>query len=206
MTRPEDLIYAVDERPPWPRLVLLGLQHAMLMSVYLVLIVIVFRHAVFSAIHIGPAVLAANTGGLPAVFSWDWCRSLRSPRSPVLRWSRPGAILPRLHLQAQFHRLRARRGAKKSDLRARRLDPDERLPPDHVDRRAKGPTDHAPRHALAKSRICHAHHAAGSITSALSLFSRSKLLSFLKHQSELPRRRNQRGGQYHGLLEESVRM
>ncbi len=109
MTRPEDLIYAVGERPPWPRLLFLGAQHAVLMSVYLVLIVIVFRHAkasdaatlnalglgmialaistvlqalwkgpvgsgylappVFSAIYIGPAVLAADTGGLPAVFA-----------------------------------------------------------------------------------------------------------------------------------------
>src|SRR6516165_8199810 len=108
MTRPEDLLYAVDELPPWPRLLFLGMQHAMLMSIYLVLIVIVFRHAgasdtailnalscgmitlatstvlqsiwkgpvgsgylappVFSAIYIGPAVLAAGTGGLPAVF------------------------------------------------------------------------------------------------------------------------------------------
>ena len=108
MTRPEDLLYTVGELPPWPRLLFLGMQHAMLMSVYLVLIVIVFRHAgasyaatlnalsfgmialaastvlqsiwkgpvgsgylappVFSAIYIGPAVLAASTGGLPAVF------------------------------------------------------------------------------------------------------------------------------------------
>jgi len=108
MTRPEDLLYAADELPPWPRLLFLGAQHAVLMSVYLVLIVIVFRHAgasheatlsalcfgmialaastalqsiwkgpvgsgylappVFSAIYIGPAVLAAGTGGLPAVF------------------------------------------------------------------------------------------------------------------------------------------
>ena len=45
MTRPEDLIYGVDELPPWPRLVFLGAQHAVLMSVYLVLIVIVFRDA-----------------------------------------------------------------------------------------------------------------------------------------------------------------
>src|SRR5215831_19372074 len=45
MTRPEDLLYRVDELPPWPRLLFLGIQHAMLMSVYLVLIVIVFRHA-----------------------------------------------------------------------------------------------------------------------------------------------------------------
>ena len=108
-TRPEDLIYAVDDLPPWPRLIFLGAQHAALMSVYLVLIVIVFRHAhadnaetlnalslgmvalavstvlqalwkgpvgsgylappVFSAIYIGPAVLAADTAGLPAVFA-----------------------------------------------------------------------------------------------------------------------------------------
>ena len=108
MTCPEDLLYAADELPPWPRLLFLGMQHAILMSVYLVLIVIVFRHAdasagvtlnalsfglialaistalqsiwkgpvgsgylappVFSAIYIGPAVLAAGTGGLPAVF------------------------------------------------------------------------------------------------------------------------------------------
>jgi xanthine/uracil permease len=39
MTRPEDLIYGVDELPPWSRLVFLGAQHAVLMSVYLVLIV-----------------------------------------------------------------------------------------------------------------------------------------------------------------------
>ena len=109
MTRPEDLIYTVDELPPVPRLIFLGTQHAVLMSVYLVLIVIVFRRAdashaatlnalslgmialaistvlqtvwrgpvgsgylappVFSAIYIGPAVLAADTGGLPAVFA-----------------------------------------------------------------------------------------------------------------------------------------
>jgi len=42
MARPEDLIYAVDELPRWPRLVFLGAQHAVLMSIYLVLIVIVF--------------------------------------------------------------------------------------------------------------------------------------------------------------------
>jgi len=108
MTRPEDLLYAVDDLPPWPRLLILGMQHAMLLSVNLVLVVIVFRRAgagdaatldalslgmialaistvlqslpkgpvgsgylappIFSAIYIGPAVLAAGTGGLPAVF------------------------------------------------------------------------------------------------------------------------------------------
>ena len=105
--RPADLTYAVDDLPPWPRLLFLGAQHAVLMSVYLVLIVIVFRHAgadhatianalslgmiglalatvlqalrrgpvgsgylaapVFSAMYLGPALLAAKAGGLPAV-------------------------------------------------------------------------------------------------------------------------------------------
>lgn len=106
--RPEDLIYAVDERPPLRRLLALGLQHAAVLSIYLVMIVIVFRAAnaphavtisavslgmiaiavatvlqalrsgpvgsgflappVFSAIYLGPSVLAAEAGGLPAVF------------------------------------------------------------------------------------------------------------------------------------------
>jgi xanthine permease XanP len=106
--RPEDLIYAVDERPPLPTLVALGIQYAALMAIYLVIVVIVFRDAgashsattsavslgmiamalvsilqakrigpvgsgmlappIFSAIYLGPSVIAAKTGGLPAVF------------------------------------------------------------------------------------------------------------------------------------------
>jgi NCS2 family nucleobase:cation symporter-2 len=126
MTRPEDLIYAVDELPPWPRLVFLGAQHAVLMSVYLVLIVIVFRSAeashaatlkslslgmialaisaalqaiwrgpvrsgylappVFSAIYIGPAVFAAETGGLPAVFAMTiFAGAVEVALAPLLR-------------------------------------------------------------------------------------------------------------------------
>ena len=126
MTRPEDLLYGLDELPPWPRLLFLGIQHAMLMSVYLVLIVIVFRHAgashavtlnalscgmialaastvlqsiwkgpvgsgylaspVFSAIYIGPAVLAAGTGGLPAVFGMTIFAGLvETSLAPLLR-------------------------------------------------------------------------------------------------------------------------
>jgi membrane-bound lytic murein transglycosylase MltF len=34
VTRPEDLIYTVDEPPRWPRLIFLGAQHAVLMKVY----------------------------------------------------------------------------------------------------------------------------------------------------------------------------
>jgi xanthine permease XanP len=107
-TRPSELIYAVDERPPWPKLVALGLQHTLLICVYLVLVSIVAKDAaashdvtlnaislgmiglaigavlqaqragpigsgylavpVFSAIYLGPSVLAAKAGGLPAVF------------------------------------------------------------------------------------------------------------------------------------------
>ncbi len=106
--RPDDLLYAVDERPPPVVLLVLGLQHAALLSIYLLLVVIVFQAAgashgvtisavslgmiaiaigsvlqalrhgpigsgylappVFSAIYLGPAVLAAETGGLAAVF------------------------------------------------------------------------------------------------------------------------------------------
>jgi len=67
MTRPEDLIYAVDELPPWPRLIFLGAQHAALMSVYLVLIVIVFRSAdashaaTLNALSLGMIALAIST-------------------------------------------------------------------------------------------------------------------------------------------------
>jgi xanthine permease XanP len=107
--RPEDLIYTVDERPPLPTLMALGVQYAALMSIYLVIVVIVYRDAgashaattsavslgmiamalvsmlqavrigpigsgmlappIFSAIYLGPSVMAAKSGGLPAVFS-----------------------------------------------------------------------------------------------------------------------------------------
>jgi NCS2 family nucleobase:cation symporter-2 len=106
--------------------VFLGAQHAVLMSVYLVLIVIVFRDAgashaatlsalslgmvalaisavlqaiwrgpvgsgylappVFSAIYIGPAGLAADTGGLPAVFAMTiFAGAVEIALAPLLR-------------------------------------------------------------------------------------------------------------------------
>ncbi|HWP90590.1 MAG TPA: solute carrier family 23 protein [Thermodesulfobacteriota bacterium] len=108
-TRPDDLIYTVDDFPPWPRLILLGLQNVVLISIYLVFIVIISNAAgspqhvtvsaislgmiavaiatmlqaiwkgpvgsgflappVFSAIYLGPSLLAAKAGGLPAVFA-----------------------------------------------------------------------------------------------------------------------------------------
>ena len=126
MTRPDDLIYGVDERPPCLHLIFLGAQHAALMSVYLLLVVIVFRHAgagdaatlnalslgmvalavstmlqavwkgpvgsgylappVFSAIYIGPAVLAADIGGLSAVFAMTmFAGAVEMALAPLLR-------------------------------------------------------------------------------------------------------------------------
>ena len=107
-TKPENLIYAVDDKPPLVRLMLLGVQNAILIAIYLVYIVIITKAAgesekltvsaismgmiaisiatvlqslwkgpvgsgyfappVYSAIYLGPSVLAAKAGGLPAVF------------------------------------------------------------------------------------------------------------------------------------------
>ncbi len=107
--RPANLEYSVADRPPWVQVVLLGIQFAVIISVYLVMIVIVVRAAgaqadvatsavsfgmiaiaiatvlqalphgpvgsgfmappVFSAIYLGPSILAAQAGGLPAVFA-----------------------------------------------------------------------------------------------------------------------------------------
>src|SRR5260221_10907775 len=129
-SRPQDLIYAVDERPPGPQLALLGVQHAVMISVYLVLIVIIMRAArvtdavalsavgmglvaiavasalqalrlgpvgsgylappVYSAIYLGPSVLAAETGGLPAGFGMTgFARPGEIVLSGVLRPPRP---------------------------------------------------------------------------------------------------------------------
>ncbi|WP_133128439.1 uracil-xanthine permease family protein [Legionella nagasakiensis] len=62
-----DLIYSVDDKPPLPKLILLGLQHVILMSVYLVLIVIIVRAAHLSdttalnAVRMGMIALAIAT-------------------------------------------------------------------------------------------------------------------------------------------------
>lgn len=108
VAKPADMIYAVDDVPPMRHLVPLGLQHAALLIVYLVLIVVVVRTGgatdsqlisavslgmvaaaigamlqalrrgpvgsgflaspVFSAIYLGPSLLAAKSYGLAAVF------------------------------------------------------------------------------------------------------------------------------------------
>jgi xanthine permease XanP len=105
--RPSDPVYAVDDVPPPARLAVLGLQYAILIAVYLIMVVLVARAAkasaevtqsliglgfvaaaigtvaqswrgklfgsgylappVFSAIYLGPSLLAANAGGLAAV-------------------------------------------------------------------------------------------------------------------------------------------
>ena len=43
--RPANLTYAVDERPPSGKLLLLGLQYAVLDASYLVLVAIIVRHS-----------------------------------------------------------------------------------------------------------------------------------------------------------------
>jgi xanthine permease XanP len=43
--RPSDLAYAVDERPPAARLILIGLQYAVMTAIYLIIVVIILRHA-----------------------------------------------------------------------------------------------------------------------------------------------------------------
>lgn len=49
--RPADLVYAVDERPPLPQWLLLGLQYAVMVATYLVIVVIIISHA-----HVSSAV------------------------------------------------------------------------------------------------------------------------------------------------------
>ncbi len=131
--RPDDLVYAVDERPPLPRLFALGSQHALLASIYLILIVIIARKAgagdatlismvslamialafasalqasragsgylaipVYSAIYLGPSVLAAQTGGLPLVFGMTIFAGLVEVALSLvlrrLRWLFPPAV------------------------------------------------------------------------------------------------------------------
>jgi NCS2 family nucleobase:cation symporter-2 len=107
--RPLNIEYGVTDHPPPGQVALLGIQFAVIISVYLVIIVIIVRAAgvapdvarsavsfgmialaigttlqalprgpvgsgflappVFSAIYLGPSILAAQVGGLPAVFA-----------------------------------------------------------------------------------------------------------------------------------------
>lgn len=45
MRQPPNIVIGVDQRPPFPDLVLLGLQYAFLLCVYLVIVVIIVRAA-----------------------------------------------------------------------------------------------------------------------------------------------------------------
>lgn len=107
--KPANIEYGVDEIPPLLHVGLLGVQYALLNSVYLIIVVIIVRAAdappdvsrsalslgmiaiaistvlqglprgpigsgflappVFSAIYLGPSVLAAHAGGIPAVLA-----------------------------------------------------------------------------------------------------------------------------------------
>lgn len=113
---PANITIGVDARPPLVQFVLLSIQYAFLLSVYLVLVVIVVRAAgagpetarsvvsmamiasavgtvlqalprgpvgsgflappVFSAIYLGPSIMAAKAGGLPAVACMTVCAGL----------------------------------------------------------------------------------------------------------------------------------
>ena len=61
--RPAELIYALDERPPWPQLLALGFQHVAVICPYLVMVALVLeasklpREAAQSAI--GLAMIAS---------------------------------------------------------------------------------------------------------------------------------------------------
>lgn len=125
-TRPPELLYALDERPPWGRLAALGLQHAALVAIYLVFVVIVTRAAgvgtqmtitvlslgmlslavaaalqaspigsgylavpVFSAIYLGPSIIAAGQGGLALVFGMTiFAGAVEIALSRALPWLR----------------------------------------------------------------------------------------------------------------------
>ena len=62
-----NLIYSVDERPPLNKLIILGLQYVMLMSIYLIIILVYFTIAkappeiIPSAISMGMIALAIST-------------------------------------------------------------------------------------------------------------------------------------------------
>jgi len=75
--RLDDLIYAVDDKPPLIKLLLLGLQHVTLMSVYLVIIVIVVRAA-------DPSIKVAHTAISMGMISLAIATSLQALRKGPL--------------------------------------------------------------------------------------------------------------------------
>jgi hypothetical protein len=57
--RPSGLVYAVDEWPPPARLAMLGFQYAVMAAMYLVLVVIILRHA-----RVAPELVKHSTFGM----------------------------------------------------------------------------------------------------------------------------------------------
>ena len=72
-TKPSDLVYGVDDVPPLPRLLALGFQYAVLLSVYLIIVVLVARAAKVppevTTDLVGLALVAAAIG--TAVQAWN---------------------------------------------------------------------------------------------------------------------------------------
>ena len=76
-TRPEGLLYALDEWPPAPRLLLLGLQYAVMDAIYLVLVAIILRAA-----HVDAAT-SVNLMGIACVAVAIGTALQALPRGPV---------------------------------------------------------------------------------------------------------------------------
>jgi xanthine permease XanP len=76
-TRPRNLLFAVDERPPARQLLLLGVQYAILDAIYLVLVAIILRHA-----HAGSAA-RVNAMGIACVAIAIGIGLQALPRGPV---------------------------------------------------------------------------------------------------------------------------
>lgn len=75
--RPPDLIYAVNEWPPPARLAMLGFQYAVMDAMYLVLVVIIVRHA-----HVSRAV-GVNLMGVACIGLAIGAVLQSLPRGPV---------------------------------------------------------------------------------------------------------------------------
>ncbi len=75
--RPAGLVYSADEWPPLPRLAMLGFQYAVMDAIYLVLVVIIVRHA-----HVAPAV-EVNLMGVACIGLAIGAILQSLPRGPV---------------------------------------------------------------------------------------------------------------------------
>lgn len=89
--RPENLIYAVDERPPTLRLAALGIQYAVYVSVYMVIVVIILRHAHVSQ-EIGTNVLCVASAAIAVGAVLQALHKVRSARAILHRRYSPRFI------------------------------------------------------------------------------------------------------------------